>query len=56
MNIGGVLGDRCSRIIEIEKKKLEKKGLLNTVVGYLLLMSIIWVAQRIGKEIWPEHV
>lgn len=56
MSIGELLGDRWATIVRIEKKKLEKKGVLNTALGYFLLVGLIWIAQKIGEQYWPENI
>lgn len=55
-NIASDLLKRCHQICQIEKKKYETKGPLNTVIAYVLLVSILYFGRLLGLYLWPKSI
>ena len=43
-------------IVQIEKKKYENKGPLNTAIAYCLLLAGLGLGREIGAYLWPETI
>lgn len=50
------IAQKLKKIIQIQKTHLQKRGTLNTALGYTLLFTIFWLAHHYGRNIWPEQV
>ena len=48
--------EKIKLIGRVEKRKMEKKGLISNIVGYLLLFTMIYVSREVGVRVWPEYV
>lgn len=48
--------EKCNKIVEIEKKKYETKGPLNTLIAYLLLFIGVWLGREVGLYFWPAEI
>lgn len=48
--------DILVRIWDIEEMKIKKNGLVNTAIGYILLISYFYYAPIFAKSIWPENI
>jgi sterol desaturase/sphingolipid hydroxylase (fatty acid hydroxylase superfamily) len=44
---------KFQRLIAIEKKRYQKKGVVNTAIGIFLLFGLMWVSVTVGKACWP---
>ena len=47
---------RLSMIPDIERKRYQLKGLVNTVLGFALLFGSICISREIGVKLWPEDI
>jgi hypothetical protein len=48
--------EKMQRLIQIERKRYEKKGIVNSLIAVTILLGLMWVSVTVGKIYWPEHV
>ena len=50
------LVSKVQRILAIEKKRYGKKGLMNVLIGLVIMVSLIQISIAISKQYWPEEI
>jgi hypothetical protein len=48
--------DKLKLLVEVEKKRLAKKGWGNVLAGFTMMITIFTCVYHFGKPIWLEHV
>jgi hypothetical protein len=52
----GSFADKLQKLILIEGKRYQKKGILNTIIASSLLFGMMYAALQIARNVWPKHI
>jgi cytochrome c biogenesis protein CcdA len=47
---------KCLMLFDIERKRYRRKGITNSILGFVLLFVIMESALRIGDYYWPDII
>lgn len=48
--------NKLLRVVLIERKRYEKKGVINILIALMLLLGLMWVALETARAYWPNHI